>query len=279
MKNIIAIIAVSSTLCANAKLTKNSAESEFRAVAESVLAATNAETAATIAYRENLWAAAHNDNLARFCAEYDERIADKCRGVKLPCWAFKAWPKVAEFGCAIQKVAERNPYIYSKAKELNVEIFTPAKVAQVGGIEIAANILAEMISKRNDYYGFLCIDSFAAVKTYIQKDAVKIVKKWLRRQGKSFVTKDGINPCADKMEDLNVALNAPRLMGLNQWFADMGVQCTIDISTLPTPSEIESIKSAVLEGETDLTDSIKIDLYLCLGVDGYNQFVRAYNGE
>ena len=275
-----AMAAAAVAACAEARLARDSAETEFRAVADAVLACTNAHQAAVLALGENLWAAGNSDRLDAFRAEYDARLAAKVAGsAHVPCWPLRAWPKVAEAGCAANRVAERNPYILGKARELGVPALIPWYVASAGGTEVAANVLSEMVAKRDDYFTAYDIAQLAQVKRCIQKDAEKSVKKWLRRQGKSFVTKDGVNPCAKKMEALNAALNAPRLAGLNEWFADMGLECRVDVSTLPTDAEASALKAAVLDGDKDLTGAVKRDLYLCLGVDGYNAFVKEYNGD
>lgn len=117
------------------------------------------------------------------------------------------------------------------------------------------------------------------MKTGLQRSGEKVVKKYLRAQGKSFVTKDGVNPCATYMEDLNKALNAPYFDGLNAWLEQMGCSARVDVSKLMTKADAEKLKNDILNADVDMTTSHQYMLQLCLGVDGYNAFVKEYNGD
>lgn len=121
--------------------------------------------------------------------------------------------------------------------------------------------------------------SFTRICKKFQEVSVKYVKKYLRRQGKSFVTKDGVNPCEDLMKELNTALNAPYFNGLNEWNAKVGINASVDISKLPTSAEVQALKNAILNADKNMTNTDKMILKICLGVDGYNAFVKEYNGE
>jgi hypothetical protein len=115
-------------------------------------------------------------------------------------------------------------------------------------------------------------------KDAMQKAAVKAVKKYIRSQGKSFVTKDGVNPCEIYMTDLTTALDAPRLAGLDAWYKSIGL-AGIDLSALPSEAEVEHLRQDVLDGTKDLDSRTKVILHICLGVEGYNAFVKEYNGD
>lgn len=165
------------------------------------------------------------------------------------------------------------PYLVSIAKKY--ELFIDVKpCSEKADIDELIGILNEQIKNktyRNSEYN--------KVKYEIQKRSVKQVKKYLRSQGKSFVTKNGVNPCSDLMQELNTALNAPLFNGLNDFFLKIGLTCKIDTTILPTADEIAKLREDCLFGEKDLTNGNKDLLIFGLGVNGYNQFVKEYNGE
>ena len=88
-----------------------------------------------------------------------------------------------------------------------------------------------------------------------------------------------MNPVEQYLTRLNTALNAPRFAGLNEWLADLGYKERMDLSGLPTEQEISALKESVMYGDKAMNDYVKILLCTCLGVDGYNQFVKEYNGD
>lgn len=66
----------------------------------------------------------------------------------------------------------------------------------------------------------------------IQKAGVFVVRRWLRKNGKSFVvreTKDDsgnvvkVNPVKEHMDELTAILNAPKFNGLAEWLEAKGV--------------------------------------------------------
>ena len=111
------------------------------------------------------------------------------------------------------------------------------------------------------------------------REVLAAIRRHLRSQGGSFVTKDGANPCVELMKELNAALNAPRLNGLNAWLEKVGVPARLDESQLPTEEFVAQLKEDVLNGERDMTENVAFVLKVNLGVDGYNEFVKEYNGE
>ena len=115
----------------------------------------------------------------------------------------------------------------------------------------------------------------------LQAVALRHVKKMLRKQGKSFVVKDGVNPCGELMEGLNTALNAPRLAGLNEWLASGGASARVDTSSLPPAETVTALRAAILDGSRDFDEKSPDGriLRVCLGTAGYNAFVKEYNGD
>lgn len=108
------------------------------------------------------------------------------------------------------------------------------------------------------------------------------VKRYLHKNGKSFLTKNGVNPLQPYMDKFVSALNAPWLDGVNECFAEIGrVDCTLDLSKLPSDNEIAGIVHEILNFTRPFpTDALsKFKLLIGLGTDGYNNLVREYNGE
>ena len=113
----------------------------------------------------------------------------------------------------------------------------------------------------------------------IQKTATKSIRKALRRQGKSFVVKNGVNPCEQYVTALTAALNAPRFNGIDAWCESLGMSFRLDTSRLPSAQDIEVLKEQILDGDKDPKPEDLYILNICLGTDGYNKFVKAYNGD
>ena len=118
----------------------------------------------------------------------------------------------------------------------------------------------------------------AGVKQWLQTTAVRVIRLHIRAQGKSFITKNGVNPCESYMTSLTTALNAPRFAGLDEWLKGVGCK-GIDLSRMPTEECVAQLKTDILNGDKHMTDYNRGILLVCLGVDGYNAFVREYNGE
>lgn len=122
--------------------------------------------------------------------------------------------------------------------------------------------------------------ALAVTRDLIQAKAAKLVRRVIRRNGGSFVTdKDGRNPMEEHLKPLTAALNAPRFKGLNDWLAKYGVEARFDESLLPTEEAAAKLKEDVYYGDVEMTEKTKFLLQVCLGVEGYNAFVKEYNGE
>ena len=106
-----------------------------------------------------------------------------------------------------------------------------------------------------------------------------IVKHYLRSQGKSFVVKNGVNPCEQYLNAFNTAINAPRFSGLSEWLSQMGITPTLDMSKFPSAEDINSLKTDILNGDKEINTINKHILYIGLGPEAYNAFVREYNGD
>jgi hypothetical protein len=131
--------------------------------------------------------------------------------------------------------------------------------------------------------GRVSLADVAALKEVVKKHAVQQARLHLFAQGKTPVSKDGVNPLTVVMDPVIAALNGPACAGLIEALAVIGITDLTDGGVLPAfvPPDAKRI------GE--LTDSARQavvatgdagaqgQLLLLLGVDGYNGFVRQFN--
>ena len=115
-------------------------------------------------------------------------------------------------------------------------------------------------------------------KKTIQRECVPAVRKYLRSQGKSFVTKDGVNPQQEYMDELTNILNGPRFAGLEAFLAKIGLNEKAGLDYFPDDAAIAAIKEDIFSGAKAFGPSAGTLLYV-LGVEEYNRFVKQYNGE
>lgn len=114
----------------------------------------------------------------------------------------------------------------------------------------------------------------------LEKRAVALVRTSLRREGKSFVTKGDVNPCAELIKGYNDAMNAPRFAGLGEWFRTMGISnATVNVSLIPNAETLQTMKEKFVLGTVELTENWQAVLRFGLGTEEYNNFVKEYNGE
>ena len=92
-----------------------------------------------------------------------------------------------------------------------------------------------------------------------------------------IVVEGDSNPVQVEMDKLTAALNAPRLVGLKEWFAKFYPEYKWIDSEWETDEEIEALKDAVYNGEREFGIREKNVLRVNLGMVKYNEFVEAYN--
>lgn len=138
----------------------------------------------------------------------------------------------------------------------------------------------ELVELLNEYVSLgeyrNCGDIF---KTIQRKSALKAAA-YVRKQGKVAVGKEGAVSVAELMAELVAGFNAPYFKGVNEWLEKVGVtDKRVDVSTLPAEQEAAAIRDAILNGDRSAKESDLQILKFCLGVEGYNSFVRSYNGK
>lgn len=115
----------------------------------------------------------------------------------------------------------------------------------------------------------------------LSNEATSVVKRWLRKNGKTFVVgEDGKNPVQEEIDKLVTALQSPFPgVGAKAWFAThLPDYEWIDFDA-PTAQEIEDLKDAVFYGEKPLDAKNSVLLQYGLGVDAYNAFIEEYNND
>ncbi len=119
--------------------------------------------------------------------------------------------------------------------------------------------------------------SLAGVKERIKKEAAPLAKRSLRGKGRSFVTKDNVNPLEAEMRPLVDALNAPKLQGLEAGLRGLGVEIA-DIPRDPAVWDpVAAEKDAVFNGEKPARPGADGGIILLLGPEGYNAWVKEFN--
>ena len=104
------------------------------------------------------------------------------------------------------------------------------------------------------------------------------IRHKIRKEGKSFVAKDGLNPVQNRIDRLSAALNAPRLAGLNDALKECGMDFGLDFEkNLMSADEVETLRKDVLNGDKNFIPHIGYVLRTHLGIDEYNKFVKLYN--
>lgn len=256
---------------------KDCTEEEVRAAVNEALSYTNDNDIVECIKTNNLIIVlAMQEIFHNIAIDMDNAISRRSVKIGFGCWCHvHTFPKISE-QCRKENGAD---VAYSKsietAKRLDINM-TPSQFGKNGSLEDIAVLISESI-RFPEKCAFPTV-FFEHIFKVLQDRSLKHIKKYLRSQGKSFVTKDGINPCEKYMNSLNSALNAPRLSGLDVWFNSVGLN-GMDLSGLPSESEVEKLKNDLLNGEVDMNPRYNSILRICLGVDGYNKFVKEYNGD
>ena len=118
-------------------------------------------------------------------------------------------------------------------------------------------------------------------RTYILNAAIVPVRRAIRAEGGSFVGKDGAKLVKAKLDALAKELNAPRFGKAGEILKKLGFEVEWEFvqSRILADAELDGLKTRLLNGEIPFTSELQNKLCVALGVEGYNAFVREYNGE
>jgi len=269
------LVVAASTMFAVEKLNPETAtEVQYRAALADILAQTNRVQAAKTFLAYNFYSIENRSDLDALRLEADEALVSN--GANLCVWARPVkWPKASAAGRNVNGASTNLTYSISLASKLKCSI-GPYSYEKAGA---AVDEIARMLGEFSVGGWYCDMAVFEQYKATLQRTATKTIKRRLRELGKSFVTKNGVNPVEQYLTRLNTALNAPYFSGLNEWLEKLEYKERIDLSGLPVGQELSALKEAVLYGDKPMSTKNKTWLYVCLGVDGYNAFVKEYNGD
>ena len=126
-------------------------------------------------------------------------------------------------------------------------------------------------------------DGDCTVRDYsdvIKRVCTRQVKVHLRSKGRSFVTRDGVNPLEPYAKRLETLLNAPRMEGLEAFLTEIGLPKTYAIpqNRFMSDAEAKDTCEKILVDDLKLTSChLACRLRCAMGTDAYNAFVKEYN--
>ena len=145
--------------------------------------------------------------------------------------------------------------------------------------KISANDLIEYLKS-----GEFKSSDIQKINESLKNAGLKVVKIWIRKQGKSFVAKKDSkgniidNPLTAPMKELTDALNGAKYAGINEWSAKYGANWeTVEFPWLLSDEKLAELKDNILIDEEKFSDENVKQLRVSLGVDGFNAFVKLYN--
>ena len=150
-----------------------------------------------------------------------------------------------------------------------------SKVNPVHLTECIGDVVGELVSPAR-----MSLDKATAYKNAIKDLSAVHARLKLAAEGKSFVTRNKVNPIAVAIQPVVDALNAPGCTGLEAALGGLGVTVeAIDRSALKdvATADMAEIRSGMVIGEAASAKLGKICVFL--GAAEYNRFVSAYNGE
>ena len=111
--------------------------------------------------------------------------------------------------------------------------------------------------------------------------AIVPARRAVRADGQSFVGKEGAKRVKAKLDALAAELNAPRFGKAGEMLAAFGIPVEWEFiqSRILADAELDGLKARLLNGEIPFTPVLQNKLCVALGVEGYNAFVREYNGK
>lgn len=217
----------------------------------------------------------------------DETMLAITNRVNYRCLDIRVWPKTAPVAMRELGYEESTPAlcaIYRKyaPAQTDIRFIDWYRICAVATTEEAVAAIGEAVTCDSRSLPYMTNGGkiLNAVLSSLEKKAVVAVRMYLKKKGKSFVTKNGVNPCAELIKGFNDAVNAPRLDGLDKWFRDMGYpEARLDVTSFPDDATVKAMKDRFISGEEDLTQRWQNILRYCLGLEEYNRFVKEYNGE
>lgn len=185
-----------------------------------------------------------------------------------------------------------NPAYSFWSKNLDARIKMPKlvanwKAAYIEKFPELAEVIQNATTNKNEMFAkayAVFADTYYAMKTHnrvhphpICSIAMPFIRMQLRREGKTFTTKDKVNPIQERMDAIVTAANAYRLHGFDLALKNAGFDFGVSFEAALAPeNDVNNVKEEVLNGTVDFA-SQKDFLRLHLGVEEFNKFVDEYN--
>ena len=120
----------------------------------------------------------------------------------------------------------------------------------------------------------------ANVRNTVLNAAIVPTRRAIRANGGSFVGKEGAKLVKAKLDALAAELNAPRFGKAGEILKKLGLEVEWEFiqSRILADAELDGLKARLMGGEIPFSQELQNKLCIALGVDGYNAFVREYNG-
>lgn len=258
----------------------NTREAEYRALLEEMLSlcgVSNTNVYALYFQKKNkVFRKIEGEEYKDLRLEYDTKLAEK--GLAARWGSVKSFPKISENSRRAKglDVSMSNTVAIAKKHNINITPFGVLRDASLSPDEI--------ISVFNDFVAnglYVPETWWDVLEQYFDTKLFTLPRDYLQSQGKEYEinVETGVDPCAVYVEAYMKAIQAPRLEGFNDWLASLGISNRVDVSKFPTEERIAEISSNVLNNVWVLTPSNKMRLRLCLGNEGYNEFMEKYTNK
>jgi hypothetical protein len=117
----------------------------------------------------------------------------------------------------------------------------------------------------------------ANAKRYLIAVLEKKAKRSLRAAGKTFVTRNGINPVEVLMKPAIDAMNAPKLEGIEAAIEALGVNVPKNVRDNSVWADIAVRMNGIMQGDLPADSRSDGAIIILLGPDGYNAWVKEFN--
>lgn len=164
--------------------------------------------------------------------------------------------------------------------EYSLSLYTVMKA-----IELGKPIRDNTVTEASFYVDWLLlggkiksVHDMTIAKEKIKKIAEKSAIENIRKQGKSFVTKNNKNPIEEAMAPVIDALNAPKLFGLEEALRGIGQKINDRKDLTTVWAEIEAEKNDIFYGRKAPGWNNFGGIIILLGPAGFNDWIDSYNG-
>ena len=182
------------------------------------------------------------------------------------------------FYANVKAAAARLPKTWAKFKrELGAEFPMFVRHGETDGGFVPAND-DENVEWLLEQMNFVSTESWlASIRTRISGMVLKRARRRMREQGRSIVSKDGVNPIQAWSERISGAFNAPFLEGLQAILDELGVEAKVNTRYFLKGAQLKRIQDELYYGDREFTGHLKCRLLLSLGTEEFNRFVERYN--